>query len=646
MHAYGLKNLSMVFFFLVIGIFMLGCDEDPSTSAPPVIDSIVAYDGATPIKVKPNQSISLTANITDDDGIKKYLWEVTGDCGNIDDSNDQTTSFYANSTTGICTISLTVIDWSGNQVSKTADIEITEFAAMTDPITDFKVTPTTGEIELSWTNPDSTFFKEAVLCYSETDYYSSPDECGQYLVYQGSQQNYVHQSLIDSNPLEDGQVYYYSLFTLDKMDNSLEALTTSSSTIPKASSFTATSVTATSIDLNWAVPIYSNIVGVKIVRSTSSYPQTPEEGTTVYENTGTNTTDSGLTTHQAYYYSLFVMDAEDNYSDSLTAKEGPKFDFEVISTSDGLPSDCVQDIFVSKASQNLYIGFQNGAGPALLITTDRTADPLSFNQIDTPNIPSRNVQSLYESTSNGYLYVGCSEGLAMTQQKDGLGTWHQYDSSTSGFCSTNDSIVSITYTDGTSYIGIETVNMDEGGVSYTPDDGTTWYTLTTSDGLPSNNITNVAGMNGNLFVGTFSDDLVMTSDDGNNWTPYEIVNVVSSDQIRALFCDSNNNDIFVGTNSGLAISTDGGSSWIGSDDFMSTGNQNVGVYDIDVVDGDIYMATAQGALVSVDGGENWVGYTTEDGMPSTQLSSIAVDPNNGTIYIGTYDAGFVIASAP
>jgi hypothetical protein len=532
MHAYGLKNLGMVLFFLVIGIFMLGCDEDPSTSTPPVIDSIVAYDGATPIKVKPNQMVSLTANITDDDGIKKYIWEVTGDCGSIDASNDRITNFYAGNTTGSCTISLTVVDWSGNQVSQTIDIEITEFAAMTNPVSNFKATPTTGEIELSWTNPESYYFKEAILCYSEMDYYSTPDECGQYLLYQGDQESYLHQSLIDSNPLEDGQVYYYTIFTVDKADNHLDPLNTSTSTIPKASNFTASSASSTSIALSWAAPVYANIDGVKIVRSTISYPQSPDEGTAAYEGSGTSTTDSGLTNHQAYYYSLFVMDEEDNFSDPFNVKEGPKFEIEVMTTSDGLPSDVVQDVFVSQGSQNLYIGFQNGSGPSLLITTDRTADPMSFNQIDTPDIPSRNVQSLYESTSNGYLYVGCSEGLAMTQQKDGLGTWHQYDSSTSGFCSTNDSVVSITYTDGTSFIGIETLSPNEGGVSYSSDDGTSWNTLTTADGLPSNNITRVAGMNGNLFVGTYSDDLVMTADDGTNWTEYNIVNVVSSDQMK------------------------------------------------------------------------------------------------------------------
>lgn len=642
------QKIFMLITLLTAFVACIACDDDEGSSLAPVIDSITASNGATVIKTKPNQSIGIIASITDDNGISQFIWEVLGDCGSIDTTNTNTTVFHAADTTGTCTVQLTVIDYSGNSVSQTVDIEITEFAAMTEPVFNFQAVPTTGKIELIWENPDDNNFGGVVLCYSETDYYSTPDECGEYELTSGSNQSYEHTQLAPSGALEDGQKYFYTLFTKDKDNNFLQPLTESAMTIPKAGSFAAASASASSIDLSWSTPSYSNIAGVKVVYGDSEFPQTPDQGFSVYSGSDISTTATGLTTHKAYFYSLFVMDADGNYSEPMTELEGPKYSIVVITDADGLAGNYVEDVLVSPGSDNLYVGINNANG--LSISPNRNADPMFFNNI---SVGADVIHSLYESTTNGYLYAGGSNGLSMTQDDkdgDGSGTWFTYNCSTTpDLCindgnspNTNDDISSLSYHDGRIYIGIESKNTWDGGLIYSGDNGSTWNEITEPT-LPSNSIISMDEMNGTLFAGTHNDDLLSTADGGINWTQYDISSIVSSKHITAIFCDENSNSVYVGTTSGLAISTDGGYSWTGHEDFMETGASNVIVSDIEVVNNNIYVATEQGALVSIDGGDSWIGYTSEDGIPASTLNAISVDSNNGAIYIATNGGGLAVA---
>lgn len=86
--------------------------------------------------------------------------------------------------------------------------------------------------------------------------------------------------------------------------------------------FSATARTP-SIDLAWALPSDSSVVGVRIVRSTLFYPTHPYDGEVMYENTDssdvTQFEDTKVKVGQTYYYTIFTEDIAGNFSSGVVS---------------------------------------------------------------------------------------------------------------------------------------------------------------------------------------------------------------------------------------------------------------------------------------------------------------------------------------
>lgn len=68
------------------------------------------------------------------------------------------------------------------------------------------------------------------------------------------------------------------------------------------------------ITLSWENPPDSDFAGVRIQRSTSSYPLTKDDGQNVYDGKGTTFKDTGLTNGIRYYYTAFSYDTSSNFA--------------------------------------------------------------------------------------------------------------------------------------------------------------------------------------------------------------------------------------------------------------------------------------------------------------------------------------------
>lgn len=66
--------------------------------------------------------------------------------------------------------------------------------------------------------------------------------------------------------------------------------------------------------LNWTNPIERDFSGVRIVRSTTSYPRTPDGGTVIFHGLAASAVDRGLVSGTDYYYTAFSYDASENFS--------------------------------------------------------------------------------------------------------------------------------------------------------------------------------------------------------------------------------------------------------------------------------------------------------------------------------------------
>lgn len=92
---------------------------------------------------------------------------------------------------------------------------------------------------------------------------------------------------------------------------------------PNVSGFTATAGDG-QISLSWTNPTATDFAGVRILRKTGSYPADYNDGTVVYDNSGTSYINTGLTNGTTYYYKAFSRDAVLNYSSGAQASAIPR----------------------------------------------------------------------------------------------------------------------------------------------------------------------------------------------------------------------------------------------------------------------------------------------------------------------------------
>ena len=74
--------------------------------------------------------------------------------------------------------------------------------------------------------------------------------------------------------------------------------------------------------LSWVNPADDDFQGVKIQKKTGNYPANSSDGTTVYNGTGTNYTDT-IASYETQYYKAFSYDEVPNYSSGAMVTATP-----------------------------------------------------------------------------------------------------------------------------------------------------------------------------------------------------------------------------------------------------------------------------------------------------------------------------------
>ncbi len=110
--------------------------------------------------------------------------------------------------------------------------------------------------------------------------------------------------------------YVFNIWSYDSFGNSTTSTEVSIYTNPDNPSYLiASDPTASTMDLTWVKATEGDKTLIR--RKTGSYPSSTSDGTQVYFDTGTSTTDSGLSEGNVYYYRAWAYDSDSGqYSDS------------------------------------------------------------------------------------------------------------------------------------------------------------------------------------------------------------------------------------------------------------------------------------------------------------------------------------------
>jgi hypothetical protein len=83
---------------------------------------------------------------------------------------------------------------------------------------------------------------------------------------------------------------------------------------------TGLTATAGSVILSWTNPTFDGFAGVAVLRSTTGFVNTYDPAFQIATTTSNGYTDTAVNGSTTYYYSIFVFDDQDNYSDPLTVQ--------------------------------------------------------------------------------------------------------------------------------------------------------------------------------------------------------------------------------------------------------------------------------------------------------------------------------------
>ncbi len=271
-------------------------------------------------------------------------------------------------------------------------------------------------INLSWTTPTDT--DTFIIRRSTTDFpLSTTDGLAV------TTTDFSITSLADTN-LPDG-VYYYSIFAADSQNNYSTAGTATAeidTTGPATpNTFTATANGST-INLSWLNPVDSDFVSSIIRRSITNFPTSTTDGSLVTNTASTSYSDQSLT-DGTYYYSIFALDANGNFSISTTSSATVHTSAPAVHRQGGVSFSPVLPSSLNTGQlQFLISGQSNPAGIVkvssskitLQLNADPTTvrgyalsfDPLFTNATITPlTDPSSNTFTLPDKAGTYTLYL-------------------------------------------------------------------------------------------------------------------------------------------------------------------------------------------------------------------------------------------------
>lgn len=187
----------------------------------------------------------------------------------------------------------------------------------------------TPKITWTWTNPVDENFSGMVLVVKEGSSPNGPTDGVQ--VYKGSST-----TVTQSEGLQFERTYYARGFAYNsqgkyQMNAEGATATVELSAIPEQVSDVTLTPNKSHATLSWTNPVSTNLQTVKVIQKIDSDPENPNDGTQVYEGTGTTVTVDNLQDSIQYHFGIFAIGKNGKYKDPVvknyTPEIWPKYEY-------------------------------------------------------------------------------------------------------------------------------------------------------------------------------------------------------------------------------------------------------------------------------------------------------------------------------
>lgn len=179
----------------------------------------------------------------------------------------------------------------------------------------------TPKIDWTWTNPVDENFAGMVLVVKEGSSPNGPTDGVQ--VYKGSST-----TVTQTEGLQFERTYYARGFAYNsqgkyQMNAEGATATVELSTIPEQVSDVTLTPNKSHATLSWTNPVSTNLQTVKVIQKIGSDPENPNDGTQVYEGTGTTVTVDNLQDSIDYRFGIFAIGKNGKYKDPVVKNYTP-----------------------------------------------------------------------------------------------------------------------------------------------------------------------------------------------------------------------------------------------------------------------------------------------------------------------------------
>ena len=179
----------------------------------------------------------------------------------------------------------------------------------------------TPKITWTWTNPTDENFSGMVLVVKEGSSPNGPTDGVQ--VYKGSST-----TVTQSEGLQFERTYYARGFAYNsqgkyQMNAEGATATVELSAVPEQVSDVTLTPNKSHATLSWTNPVSTNLQTVKVIQKIGSDPENPNDGTQVYEGTGTTVTVDNLQDSIDYRFGIFAIGKNGKYKDPVVKNYTP-----------------------------------------------------------------------------------------------------------------------------------------------------------------------------------------------------------------------------------------------------------------------------------------------------------------------------------